>query len=78
MNTFDDEPVLPCPFCGSEPELGVVDDEDSQDHGGHFIQCTNQNCCGCIGLIFACGDDPKPLLVERWNQRRANEQRTKG
>jgi hypothetical protein len=69
MKTFRDEPVLPCPFCGGEPELGVCEDENSQDFGGHFIQCTNGRCMASIGLIFACGDEPDPLLVERWNER---------
>jgi hypothetical protein len=58
-----------CPFCGSHGEFGVVNDPDSQDHGGHFVQCTNPRCHGCIGLRFACGDDPRPHLADAWNNR---------
>jgi hypothetical protein len=58
-----------CPFCGSEPVYGMIDDAGSPDNGGHFIQCTNACCGASMGLVFACGDDPKPLLKDRWNNR---------
>jgi hypothetical protein len=63
--------LLPCPFCGSEAHHGIVEQggESNPDFGGHFVQCTNENCYGCVGLRFACGDDPKPELVEAWNRR---------
>ena len=63
------EGLKPCPFCGCEAEFSVVDDLTSPDYGGHFIQCKNALCCGSVGLIYAAGDDPKPLLAERWNRR---------
>lgn len=59
--------LLPCPFCGGGAMFHVVDDEGSQDHGGHFIAC--RGCNASTGLRFACGDDPKPMLVEEWNRR---------
>ena len=61
--------LKPCPFCGSPAEFGVVDDPTSQDHGGHFVQCIKPLCHGCMGLRFACGDDPKPILAAAWNTR---------
>lgn len=74
MKEYREEPVLPCPFCGSEPEFGIVEgDPNGDDFGGHFMQCTNNRCAASVGLIFACGDDPQPLLVERWNARTNGE-----
>lgn len=63
--------LKPCPFCNGKAEFGEVTDRDSPDFGGHFISC---ECLACVGLIYANGDDPKPLLAEKWN-RRAQEDR---
>jgi hypothetical protein len=57
-----------CPFCGNEAFFGEVGGE-GEDAGGHFIQCTADACGASTKLIFACGEDPKPLLLERWNRR---------
>lgn len=64
-------PLENCPFCGSPAEFGIVTEggEANPDYGGHFVQCTNERCHGCMGLRFACGDDPKPELLEAWNKR---------
>lgn len=67
--------LLPCPFCGYEAEHGEIADDcmpPHPDQGGHFIQCTNNACGASTNLRFACGDDPKPLLVEQWNRRTEN------
>lgn len=61
--------LLPCPFCGGEGVFGNIEDENSPDNGGHFIQCTEGICAASTKLVFACGDDPKPLLAEAWNRR---------
>jgi len=62
--------LKPCPFCGNDdPQFGYIEDEGSPDNGGHFIQCTKIECGASIGLRFACGDDPRPLLAEQWNRR---------
>ena len=61
--------LLPCPHCGSPAEFGIVDDPNSRDDGGQFVACIQPLCCACLGLIFACGDDPRPILAERWNRR---------
>jgi hypothetical protein len=65
----------PCPFCGTTASHGVVTEggEANPDFGGHFIQCDNPNCHGCMGLRFACGDDPKPHLAAAWNTRAPTE-----
>jgi hypothetical protein len=67
--------LLPCPFCGSEALLGIVTEggEANPDFGGHFVQCNNERCHGCMGLRFACGDDPRPALVDAWNKRATPE-----
>jgi hypothetical protein len=62
----EDKP-LPCPLCNHESELGQIKDGD--DAGGYFIQCTYGACGISTPLRFACGDDPKPLLLSRWNTR---------
>jgi hypothetical protein len=63
--------MLPCPFCGGDAVFGEINShgEDTEDAGGHFIQCTNAACGASIALIFPCMDDPKPQLLERWNTR---------
>lgn len=65
------EDLKPCPFCGAPAKFGIVTEggEANPDFGGHFIQCTNERCHGCMGLRFACGDDPKPALRDAWNTR---------
>ena len=69
----DDSDILkPCPFCGSVAEFGIVEgDNGDPDIGGHFVGCTNDLCAASTALIFACGDDPNLLLLERWNKRLA-------
>lgn len=59
--------LLPCPFCGSSAAHGTIDDESSDDFGGHFVSCTK--CGACSVLRFPCGDDPKPLVIDAWNTR---------
>jgi len=58
--------LAPCPCCGSAAEFGVA---TGDDEGGHFVYCTNKLCGLTTPLMFACMDDPKPLLAERWNRR---------
>jgi len=69
------EELEPCPFCGTTASHGVVTEggEANPDFGGHFIQCDNPNCHGCMGLRFACGEDPKPHLAAAWNTRAPTE-----
>lgn len=65
--------INPCPFCGGEAVFGEVSFEvDTPDAGGQFIQCVDGMCAASSALIFPCGDDPKPLLIERWNRRVSN------
>jgi hypothetical protein len=66
--------LLPCPFCAGFAEHGEIADDcmpPHPDQSGHFIQCTNNMCGASTNLRFACGDDPKPLLTEQWNNRRS-------
>lgn len=70
---MENEELLPCPCCGSKAIFGQADDGEYE--GGHFVECTNDLCGLTIALIYACGDDPKPLLSERWNRRVSEPQR---
>ncbi len=65
----DSDRLYSCPFCGGFAVLSSIEDESGPDYGGHFVQCTNGTCGASTPLIFACGDDPVPLLIERWNRR---------
>lgn len=58
-----------CKLCGWTAEFGEVTDEGHPDFGGHYIACTNAMCQCCVGLRYAGGDDPRPLLAEQWNRR---------
>jgi len=41
--------------------------DDTENAGGYFIACI---VCGCgTDLTFSCGDDARPLVVEKWNRR---------
>lgn len=63
--------LLPCPFCGSPADFGVVEHggESNPDFGGHFVECSAASCHGCMGLRFARGDDPRVALAAAWNRR---------
>jgi Lar family restriction alleviation protein len=60
--------LLPCPFCGNDKNIAMANEK--HDHsGGYFIACPD--CDASTGLRFACGDDPRALLIEQWNRRAA-------
>lgn len=61
--------LLPCPFCGGSAEFASIDDADSDDFGGEFIQCIHHACAASSMLIFPTMADAKPLLIEKWNRR---------
>lgn len=66
----DELDLLPCPFCGGKAEFDSVPaHQDVFNAGGVFIICTTRACLASSALIFPSGDDPKPLLAERWNRR---------
>ncbi len=63
----DSDRLKPCPFCGGEAMFTVELREGHPDFGGHAAMC---GTCGAgVGYVFACGDDPQPLLAEQWNKR---------
>lgn len=65
---FDDSDRLkPCPFCGGDAMFTVEEREGHPDFGGHSAMCGS--CGAGVGYVFACMDDPKPLLMELWNKR---------
>lgn len=61
------EELMPCPFCGGKARFDKVDESDSENVGGEFIQCTK--CQTGTKLIFPLNIDVKPLLCEIWNNR---------
>ncbi len=69
MVTHDDSDILkPCPFCGHDAEICTMPAEDGEHGAGAmFIQCTYCMASSC--LIYPLGDDPVPLLLEKWNRR---------
>ena len=53
----------PCPCCGSPAYFRMCED------GGYYIECNNRQCQLTTKIVFACGEDPKPRLLEMWNKR---------
>jgi hypothetical protein len=75
MNPIDDSDRLkPCPFCGGDAMFTVEERDGHPDFGGHSAMCGS--CGAGIGYVFACMDDPKPLLMELWNKRPLPDART--
>lgn len=69
----DSDRLKPCPFCGGAAEMDCVRSEagDDPNEGGYFVACLACDCS--TGLRFACGEDPRPLLIETWNRRTVQE-----
>jgi Lar family restriction alleviation protein len=69
----DSDRLKPCPFCGGAAEIDQVRSESGDDpnEGGYFIACLA--CDASTGLRFACGEDPRPMLMEQWNRRAVQE-----
>ena len=63
--------LLPCAHCGS-PATFMTVERESINQGGEYIDCTNKECGATSVLMFATGEDVKPLLAERWNKRAAH------
>lgn len=61
------EELKPCPCCGGKAIFQEIEDSESDNFGGHFIEC--RSCRLTTNLRFACGDYPRPLLAETWNRR---------
>jgi Lar family restriction alleviation protein len=60
--------LLPCPFCGGEPEMWRGEDED-----GCFYAVICKACgCGSRAHYFVGKDDPQPFAADAWNARLAH------
>ena len=61
----DSDRLKPCANCGGDGHVEQAED------GGYFIQCINPMCGMSTCLMYACGEDPVPILMEKWNRRAA-------
>lgn len=61
--------LKPCPFCGGKADFGQVENIDSADYSGCYIQCSNVTCEASSALIFPLKEPVRQLLAERWNRR---------
>jgi Lar family restriction alleviation protein len=61
----EDEKLLPCPFCGSEPAKITL--TEKANRGGKVISCTK--CEACTRVFFPLMGSVDELLVEAWNRR---------
>jgi hypothetical protein len=59
----DSDRLKCCPHCASDAEVNQTTD------GGYFVECLK--CGASTSLVYATGDDPLPMLMERWNRRAA-------
>jgi Lar family restriction alleviation protein len=66
MNEQIEGALLPCPFCGGTAHALCG---DGVNQGGYFVECGM--CRASTNIVFACGDDPLPQLMEKWNRRSA-------
>lgn len=55
--------LLPCPFCGTVPEVTWPYDRD------YHIECTECACFGTVELV----SDKKDEVILKWNTRTAKE-----
>ena len=70
----DSDRLKPCPFCGSDAEIIVLEGEIENDPsvGAKCVQCTNSLCMASSALIYPLMDDVTNLLMEKWNKRPVN------
>jgi hypothetical protein len=61
----DSDRLKLCPFCRGSASLQII--SEGPNVGGHYISC--DKCGASTNIVFACGDDPIPLLMEMWNKR---------
>lgn len=61
----DSDRLKLCPFCRGSASLQII--SEGPNVGGHYISC--DKCGASTSIVFACGDDPIPLLMEMWNKR---------
>ena len=66
----DSDRLKLCPFCGGHGEVMRMP-HDHIDAGAMFIQCVNATCMASTCLVYPMGDDPLPILMEKWNRRAA-------
>lgn len=58
----DEKELLPCPFCGAPANVLNIPREPS-----YYVECSD--CKATSAIVTACGDEPRPALVARWNKR---------
>lgn len=62
--------LLPCPFCGSEAEIIVSEDDD-----GRFAAVSCPKCGAGSRQHYFCGEDAREFAADAWNTRPRTEGR---
>lgn len=65
--------LLPCPFCGSEAEIIVSEDDD-----GRFAAVSCPKCGAGSRQHYFCGEDAREFAADAWNTRPRTEGRGEG
>jgi len=69
---YDDEDILPCPFCGGKPTVFSEDvpyANGAPDYGFTFKKSHHLQCdCGAGGFVFN-GDGSLDKCITAWNKR---------
>lgn len=63
-----DDRLKPCPFCGGEAEVNVIDyDETDLDMDSTWwVQCRE---CGALTDEYSGGDEAEAAAIKAWNKR---------
>ncbi len=61
--------LLPCPFCGGQPELCELGEDEPDNAGGWVVQCVG--CQASSRVHFSVKEDARPHVISAWNARTA-------
>jgi Lar family restriction alleviation protein len=64
--------LLPCPFCGGQPELCELGEDEPDNAGGWVVQCVG--CQASSRVHFSVKEDARPHVISAWNARTAADE----